>query len=101
MTHRSLFLAGESFSDVQDKLSRCKTDDELKHAMSERLRANGWTREKELSFREHCANVGFILPGQKRPVERNPDTGSKASLLRDAARNDFRKTKTLKGDMEE
>ena len=61
MTHRSLFLAGESFSDVQEKLCRCQTEDELKHAMSERLRANGWTREKELSFREHAATCGFIL----------------------------------------
>ena len=98
---RSIFLPNESYSDVQDKLSHCKTDDELKHAMSERLKANGWDREKELSFREHCATCNFILPGQKRPVERNPDTGSKAGLLRDARKHDFRTSKVEKPDMEE
>ena len=93
MTRRSIFMPNESFSDVQEKLCRCKTEDELKHAMSERLKANGWDREKELSFREHCANVGFILPGQKRPVERNAGAGSKTSLLRDAAKHEFRTSK--------
>ena len=61
MTRRSIFLANESFSDVQDKLSRCKTDDELRHAMSERLKANGWSREKEEVFRDNAKTCGFIL----------------------------------------
>ena len=65
MTHRSLFLPNESFSDVQDKLSHCKTDDELRHAMSERLKQNGWSREKEEVFRDNAAACGFILPSSR------------------------------------
>ena len=65
MTRRSIFLAGESFSDVQEKLCRCQTEDELKHAMSERLKANGWTRAKEEVFRDNCRIINFILPHEK------------------------------------
>ena len=96
MTHRSIFLAGESFSDVQDKLSRCKTDEELRHAMSERLRANGWTKERELKFREHAATCGFILPGQRaqtRPMERDIGAGSKTRMLLDAVGHELRTSK--------
>ena len=65
MTHRSIFLPNESFSDVQEKLCRCKTEDELKHAMSERLKSNGWSREQEESFRKCAAACGFILPSSR------------------------------------
>ena len=65
MTHRSLLLPGESVPDMQDKLSRCKTDDELRHAMSERLKANGWSREKEEVFRDNAATCNFILPNSR------------------------------------
>ena len=65
MTHRSLFMPNESFSDVQEKLCRCQTEDELKHAMSERLKSNGWSREQEESFRKCAAIAGFILPSSR------------------------------------
>ena len=93
MTHRSIFLAGESFSDVQDKLSRCKTDDEPRHAMSERLKSNGWDREKELVFRDNAKACGFILGSYRsKPatVETPIADRYKTRLPPGAAGTDFR-----------
>ena len=93
---RSIFLPNESYSDVQDKLSHCKTDDELRHAMSERLKQNGWSREKEEVFRDNAKACGFIL-GSYRAKESDlaKDTNgrSKARLLADATRHDIRNSK--------
>ena len=103
MTHRSIFLPNESFSDVQDKLSRCKTDDELKHAMSERLKANGWTRDKEDSFRKCAATCGFVLPGQRpktNPLAKDSAGRTNARLLADAIKHDLRTSK-IEPEMEE
>ena len=37
--------------------------------MSERLKANGWTREKEDDFRKCAAIAGFILPSSRTKPE--------------------------------
>ena len=104
MTHRSLLLPGESFNDMMDALNKASSPEERKRIASDRMKANGWTREKELSFREHAATCGFILPGQKakaNPLAKDSAGRTNARLLADAIKHDFRQTKTLNGDMED
>ena len=104
MTYRSLFLPGESYDDVMSALGKANTDEERRHIASERLKANGWSKEREETFRKHCAVVGFILGGSQpkaNPLAQNPAGRTHARHLADAIANDFRQTKTLNGDMEE
>lgn len=58
---RSIFKPDESLHDVQDALNKATSEEELKHIVNDRLRKNGWTREKELVFRDNAKAVGFIL----------------------------------------
>jgi hypothetical protein len=97
---RSIFLPGESLSDVQDSLNNAKSEDELKKLMSKRLHANGWDREKELSFREACRVIGYRLPGQKKPVESNLAEGSKTRVYLDALKHQRHHSHLIKDDME-
>ena len=61
MTHRSLLLPGESFNDMMDALNKASSPEERKRIASDRMKANGWTREKEEVFRDNAAACGFIL----------------------------------------
>ena len=77
-------------------------DEEYKHLISERLKANGWTKEKEIKFRQHCETVGFVLPFQKpkeNPLGKNFDGRANARLLADAVRAEFRQSKII-GEVE-
>ena len=58
---RSIYLPNEGPNDVLDALNKSKDDEELKHIVSERLRANGWDREKELAFRDNAKTCNFVL----------------------------------------
>src|SRR3972149_6411473 len=101
MTKRSIFLPNESYEDVQSALAKADTDEEYKHLVSERLKANGWTKEKEIRFREHCEIVGFILGGKKpkaNPLDKNSYGRTSARVLADATRNDLRQSAILSTD---
>ena len=55
-----------------DALNRANSPEERRHIASERLKANGWSREKEEAFRECAKTCGFILGGYRakpKPVE--------------------------------
>jgi hypothetical protein len=85
MTRRSIFLKNESYNDVMSALAKAKTDEERRHMISERLKANGWNKEKEISFRENCRSVGFILPGAPKPMAQNSGTRTTPGVLATAA----------------
>ena len=65
MTKRSLLLPGESFNDMMDALNKASSPEERKRIASDRMKANGWTREKEEVFRDNAATCGFILPSSR------------------------------------
>ena len=65
MTKRSIFMPDESFNDVMDALNKADSPEERRHIASERLKANGWSKEQEITFREHAATCGFILPSSR------------------------------------
>ena len=67
---RSIFLPHESYTDVQTALAKAGTEEERHHLISERLKANGWTREKELNYRRCCEVIGFTLAFQR--AKENP-----------------------------
>jgi len=95
---RSIFLKNESFNDVQTALNQGKSDMERKHIISDRLKANGWTKDKELQFRRDCEIVGFILPFQRQKengMAKNPNGVANARILADAIKHDFRQSKTV------
>lgn len=58
---RSIFLPDESLHDVQDALNKATSEEELKQIVNQRLKANGWTREKELVFRDNAKTCNFVL----------------------------------------
>lgn len=99
---RSIFLPGESFHDVQDAVNKSTSDEDLKRIINERLRANGWTREKELAFRDNAKTCGFVLGSyraKENPLASYTEGRSKARLLSDAVKHDFRQGK-LTGEVE-
>ena len=69
MTHRSILLPGESFNDMMDALNKASSPEERKRIASDRMKANGWTREKEEVFRDNAATCGFILPSSRTKPE--------------------------------
>ena len=72
MTRRSIFLPDESFNDVMDDLNKATSDEDLKRIVNHRLKSNGWTRDKEIAFRECAKACGFILGSYRtkpKPVE--------------------------------
>ncbi|HJS81341.1 MAG TPA: hypothetical protein VJ742_00735 [Nitrososphaera sp.] len=93
---RSIFLPDESFHDVQDAINKAKDDDDLKRIINDRLRKNGWTRDKEIAFRDNAKACGFIL-GSYRAKEsdlaKDSNGRSNARLLADAVRHDIRNSK--------
>src|SRR3990172_3377315 len=94
---RSIFLPHESYTDVQTALAKAGTEEERHHLISERLKANGWTREKELNYRRHCEVIGFSLGFQRarpNPLEKNAEGGHQARLLANSIRTAFRKSET-------
>ena len=98
---RSIFLKSESYADVQTALAKADTEFERHHLISERLKANGWDKEKELNFRRHCEVIGFSLGFQiarPNPLEKNVNGGHQARLLRDAVKSSFRQDQILKTD---
>ena len=100
---RSIFLPGESISDVQDSLNKAQSEDELKHLISERLKKNGWSREKEESFRNCCKAIGFILPFQREkgnPLASDTKGRASARLLAEAASHERHHSHLIKDNME-
>lgn len=96
MTRRSIFLPDESFNDVMDALNKAESPEERRHIASERMRANGWDKDKEIKFREHAATCGFILPGAEpkaSPLAKDSAGRANARLLADAAKADLRNSK--------
>ena len=98
---RSIFLPHENYTDVQTALAQADTEEERHHLISERLKANGWDKEKELNFRRHCEVIGFSLGFQRarpNPLEKNVEGRTAARLLRDAVKSSFRQDQILKTD---
>lgn len=93
---RSIFLPNESLHDVQDAINKATSDEDLKRIINERLKANGWTRDKEIAFRDNAKTCGFVL-GSYRTKESDlakDTTGrSQARLLADAIKADIRNSK--------
>jgi hypothetical protein len=99
---RSLFLKNENYSDVQAALAKADTDEERKRMMSDRAKANGWTKEKEVEYQKHLRTCGFTTAFSEpkaNPLAKNPGGGHQARLLRDAVRSSFRQDK-LTGEVE-
>ena len=100
---RSIFLPNESLSDVQDSLNKAKSDDELKKLMSDRLKKNGWTREKEEIFRDNAKAVGFVLGSyreKKNPLASDTKGRTNARHLAEAASHERHHSRLIKDDME-
>ena|SRR3990167_5976667 len=98
---RSIFLAHESYSDVQTALAQADTEEERKRLIWERMKKNGCTKESETAFRHHCQTISFILPdeaGKRNPLAKNINGGHQARLLRDAVKSSFRQDQILKTD---
>jgi len=98
---RSIFLPHESYTDVQTALAKADTEEERNHLISERLKQNGWSKEKELTFRRHCEVIGFTLAFQR--AKENPlgsDNGGRtaARLLADEIRKQNGQDQILKTD---
>jgi hypothetical protein len=92
MTKRSIFLKHESFNDVMSALAKADTDLERRHLISERLIKNGWSKEQEIKFREHCHTCGFVLPFQRpkeNPLGKDTQGRAKSRILADAVRNQW------------
>ena len=99
---RSIFLPHESYTDVHTALAQADTEEERHHLISERLKQNGWSKEKELNFRRHCEVIGFTLAFQRtkvNPLESNNGGRANARLLRDAVKSSFRQSK-ITGEVE-
>ena len=93
---RSIFLRNESYADVQSALSKADTDEERKHMLSDRMKANGWTKEREENFRRHCTVISFVLPGsepKRNPLAADTNGRTQARYLADAIKADFRQSK--------
>src|SRR3990167_1524630 len=98
---RSIFLPHESYSDVQTALAQADTDEERHHLISERLKKNGWDKEKELNFRRHCEVIGFTLAFQRakvNPLEKNVEGRTAARLLANEIRKQNGQSKII-GDV--
>ncbi len=94
---RSIFLPGESWDDVQSALAKADTDEERHKLMSDRMKTNGWTKEKELRFRKHCEVVGFNLAFQREkenPLEKNTYGRTSSRMLAESIAKEFRKSKS-------
>ena len=101
---RSIFLKNESYLDVQAALSKAETDQERRHILSERAKANGWTKEREDKFRDNCKTIGFSLPSQTsktNTVATNVNGGSKSRMLHDAVWSSLRQARILHDKVEE
>ena len=90
---RSIFLPHESHIDVQTALAQADTEEERHHLISERLKANGWNKEKELNFQRHCKVIGFTFAFQRakeNPLDKDNQGRASARFLADAIKNGFR-----------
>ena len=101
---RSIFLKNESYADVQTALAKADTDEERRHLLSERMKKNGWTKEREENFRRHCATIGFILPGSQpkaNPLASDSNGRTQARLLSDALKSKRHDGQTNPSEVEE
>jgi hypothetical protein len=99
---RSLFLKNESYSDVQAALAKADTEEERKRMMSDRAKANGWTKEKEIEYQKHLHACGFTTAFSEpkaNTLAKNVNGGHQARLLRDAVRSQIRQSKII-GEVE-
>ena len=99
---RSIFLKSESYADVQTALAKADTEEERHHLISERLKKNGWDKEKELNFRRHCEVIGFTLAfrrAKENPLDKDNQGRASARFLSDAIKNGFRQDR-LTGEVE-
>ena len=100
---RSIFLKNESYTDVQTALAKADTDEEHRHLLSERMKANGWSKEREENFRRHCAIINFVLPGsepKRNPLAKNTEGRTQARLLASKIKSEFQSSNFEKYPME-
>ena len=101
---RSIFLKNESYNDVMQALCKADTMLERKRLIWERMKANGCTQESEIRFRQHCANIGFILTsegGKEKTLGKNTEGRTRARYLADAVRSEIRQSKITRSEVEE
>src|SRR3990167_8690066 len=98
---RSIFLAHESYTDVQTALAKADTEFERKRLIWERMKQNGCTQESEVRFRHHCQVCGFVLPsetGKANPLGKDSSGRTQARLLANEIRKQNGQDQLLETD---